>query len=84
LYGGGVDDAAEGADGIWAVYDIAADGGVLHDGRGDHDDIVSGASELLDDQVNHLAQGRIFVLEELGYAEEECCGLLSTPTFASE
>lgn len=84
LYGRGVDDAAEGADGIWAVHDVAADRRVLHDGRGDHDDIVGGARKLLDDQIDHLAERGIFVLEQLGDAEEEGRGFLPAPALAGE
>jgi hypothetical protein len=84
LHGRGIDDSAEGADRIRAVYDVAADGGVLHDGGGDHDDIVGGPSQLLDDQVDHLAEGGILVLEELGYAEEEGRGFLASPALAGE
>jgi hypothetical protein len=84
LDGGGIDDAAEGADGIGAVDDIAADGGVLHDGRGHHDDIVCGAGQLLDDQVDHLAQRGILVLEQLRDAEEESCGFVASPALARE
>ena len=84
MYSGSVDNAAEGADGIRAVYDVAADRGVFHDGGGDHDDIVGGASELLDDKVHHLAERGILVLEELGDAEEEGGSLLSSPALARE
>jgi hypothetical protein len=84
LYRGSVDYAAQGADGVRAVYDVAGDGGVLHDGGGDHDDIVGGASELLDDQVDHLAEGGILVLEELRDAEEERRGFLASPALAGE
>jgi hypothetical protein len=84
LHGRGINDAAKGADCIGAVYDVAADGGVLHDGGGDHDDIVGGASELLDDQVDHLAERGILVLEELRDAEEEGRGFLAAPVLAGE
>lgn len=84
LYGGGIDNAAQGTDGVGAVDDIAGDGGVLHDGRGDHDHVVGGASELLDDQVDHLAQRCILVLEQLGDAEEEGGGFLTSPALAGE
>jgi hypothetical protein len=84
LHGRGVDDAAEGADGVGAVYDVAADGCVLHYGGGDHDDIVGGASELLDDQVDHLAERGILVLEQLRYAKEEGCGFLASPALSGE
>ena len=84
LYCGGVDDAAEGADSIWAVYDVAADRCVLHDGRGDHNHIVGRTSELLDDQIDHLAERGIFVLEQLGDAEEEGRGFLPAPALSGE
>jgi hypothetical protein len=84
LDGRGVDDTAQGTDGVCAVDDVAADGRVLHDGRGDHDDIVGRAGELLDDQVDHLAERGIFVLEELGDAEEERGGFLAAPALAGE
>jgi hypothetical protein len=84
LDGGGVNDAAQGADRIGAVYDIAADGGVLHDGRRDHDDIVGRAGQLLDDQVDHLAQRGILVLEQLRDAEEERRGFVASPALARE
>lgn len=84
LDGGGIDNAAQGADGVGAVDDVAADRGVLHDGGGDHDHVVSRAGQLLDDQVNHLAQRGIFVLEQLGDAEEEGGGFLASPALAGE
>jgi hypothetical protein len=84
LYGGGVDDSAEGADRIGAVHDIAADRSVLHNGGCDHDDIVGRAGQLLDDKVDHLAERGILVLEELRYAEEECRGFLAPPALARE
>jgi len=84
LHGGGIDDSAEGADRIGAVHDIAADRSVLHDGGRDHDDIVGRARQLLDDEVDHLAERGILVLEELGYAEEEGGGFLASPALARE
>jgi hypothetical protein len=82
LYGGSIDDAAQSTDGVCTVYDVAAYGGVLHDGGGDHNNIVGRASELLDNQVDHLTKGGILVLEQLGNAEEECCGFLASPALA--
>jgi hypothetical protein len=84
LYGGGVDNAAQGTDGVGAVHDIAANGGVLHDGGGDHDHVVGRARQLLDDQVHHLAQRCILVLEQLRDAEEERGGFLASPALAGE
>ena len=66
-----INNATQGADGIGAVDGVGAAAGILHDGAGDHDDVLGGAGELLDDEVNHLAQAGILVLEELRDAEEE-------------
>lgn len=84
LYGGSIDDAAQSANSVRAVYDIAAHRGVLHDGGCDHDDIVSGASELLDDQIHHLAERRILVLEKLRDTKKQRCGFLASPALARE
>jgi len=84
LYGRGIDNAAQSTDGVGAVHDIAANGCVLHDGGCDHDHVVGGASELLDDQVDHLAQRSILVLEQLRDAEEEGGGFLASPALAGE
>ena len=84
LYGGSINNAAQSTNGVRAVYNIAADRCVLHDGGCDHDNIVGGASELLDDQVHHLAQRCILVLEELRDTEEQCCGFLTSPALACE
>ena len=84
MHGRSIDDSAEGADRIGAVYDVAADGGVFHDRGRDHNDIVGRTSQLLDDKVHHLAEGGILVLEELRYTEEECCSFLSSPALTGE
>lgn len=84
LDGGSVNDTAESADRIGAVDDVAADRGVLHDGGSNHDDIVGRACELLDDEVDHLAERGIFILEELGDAKEEGGGFLPAPALAGE
>lgn len=84
LYGRGVDNATEGANGVGAVDDVAADRSVLHDGGGDHDNIIGRGGELLDDEVDHLAQRGIFVLEEFRDAEEEGRGFLAAPALAGE
>jgi hypothetical protein len=84
LHSGGIDDAAQGTDSVCAVHDVAADRDVLHDGRCDHDHVVGRAGELLDDQVDHLAQRGILVLEELRDAKEQCGGFLASPALAGE
>lgn len=71
-----VHDAAEGTDGVWSVYGFCAATGVLHDGAGDHDDVLGGVGQLLDDKVDHLAKTGIFILEELRDAEEEIGGFI--------
>ena len=45
--------------------------GILHDAARDHDDILGVLRKLLDDEVYHLPEGGIFILEQLGDAEEE-------------
>ena len=84
LHGGGIDDAAQRTDSVGAVYDIASNGGILHDRGCDHDHVVSGAGELLDDQVHHLAERCILVLEQLRDTKEECGSFLTPPAFARE
>lgn len=84
LDGGSVDDATQSTDGVGTVYDVASDSSVLHDTAGDHDDVLGGVGELLDDQVDHLAEGSIFVLEQLGNAEEERGCFILRELFASE
>lgn len=84
LDGGSVDNATQSTDGVGTVYDVASDSSVLHDTAGDHDDVLGGVGELLDDQVDHLAKGSIFVLEQLGDAEEERGGFVLGEFFAGE
>lgn len=71
-----VHDAAQSTNGVWSVDGLCAATSVLHDGAGDHDDILSGVGQLLDDKVDHLAKAGIFVLEEFRDAKEQSCGLV--------
>lgn len=66
-----INNAAQRADGVGAVDGIGAAARVLHDGACDHDGVLGGAGQLLDDEVDHLAQAGIFILEELRDAKEE-------------
>lgn len=66
-----IDNAAEGPDGVGPVDRIGTASRILHDCARDHDNVLGGAGQLLDDQVNHLAQAGILVLEELRDAKEE-------------
>ena len=79
-----VDDPAQRPDRVWSVDDLevrlhvlgwsaesAATPTRLHNRRRDHDDIVRDRRQLLDHEVDHLPQRAVFVLEQLGHAEEE-------------
>lgn len=78
-----VNNSAEGTDGVGTVNSIATTTSILHDCAGDHDDVLGGLGELLDDKVHHLAQAGIFVLEELGDSKEESSGLILREHLAS-
>jgi hypothetical protein len=66
-----IDNAAESTDGVRAIENITTDGGVLHDNARRHYNIFGGAGQLLQDEIDHLAQGGVLVLEQLRDAEEE-------------
>jgi hypothetical protein len=72
-----VDDAAQCSQSIRSVYSIASTTSVLHDGARNHDDILGGCGQLLNDEHDHLAETGIFVLEELGDSEEEGGGFVA-------
>ena len=65
-----VHDTAQGTNSIWSVDGLCAATSVLHDGARDHNDILGGVGQLLDDKVDHLAKAGIFVLEEFRDAKE--------------
>jgi hypothetical protein len=71
-----INNAAERSDGIGPVQNIAPNCGVLHNDTRRHDHIFGGASQLLQDQIHHLPQWRVFVLEKLGDSEEEGGGFI--------
>jgi hypothetical protein len=79
-----INNATQRTNGIGAVDNIAAYGRVLHDAAGDHDDILGGVGQLLDDQIDHLAERGIFVLEQLRDAEEEARGFVGRELLAGE
>lgn len=66
-----INDAAEGADSVGSEDGIGAAASILHNGASDHNDVLSRVGKLLDDKVDHLAEGGILVLEQLGDAKEE-------------
>ncbi len=66
-----INDTAQRANGVGPVDYLGAATGILHDRARNHDNILCRACQLLDDEVYHLAQARILVLEELRDAEEE-------------
>lgn len=71
-----INDAAESADSIRPIDSIGATSSIFEDGTCDHDDVLSGVGQFLDDKVDHLAQTGIFVLEELRNAEEQGGGFV--------
>lgn len=71
-----VDDAAQGSDGVGPENSVVAASGVLHDGASDHDNILCRIGQLLNDEVDHLSEAGILVLEQLRDAEEQCCGFI--------
>lgn len=75
---------AQRSNGVCPVNNIASHGCVLHNTAGDHDDIFGGIGELLDDKVDHLAQGGIFVLKQLRNAKEERGGFICREPLAGE
>jgi len=77
-----INNATEGADRIRAEDYVGATAGILHDGARDHNYVLGGTGQLLDHQVNHLAETGILVLEELRDAEEERCGLVGRKLLA--
>lgn len=77
-----INNATEGADRIRAEDHVGAAASILHDGARDHDDVLGGAGQLLDHQVDHLAETGILVLEELRDAEEERRGLVGRELLA--
>jgi hypothetical protein len=66
-----INNATERPNSVGTVDGVGAAACVLHDGARDHDNVLGRAGELLDDEVDHLAQAGILILEELRDAEEE-------------
>lgn len=76
MTGAYINDAAQRADSIRPVENITANSGILHNNTGGHDRVLCGICQLLQDQVYHLAQRGILVLEQLRDAEKERRGLI--------
>lgn len=77
-----INDPAQRADRIWPVDGVRAAPRVLHDGARHHDDVLCRAGNLLDDEVHHLAEARVLVLEQLRDAKEERRGLIGRELLA--
>lgn len=71
-----IDNTAQCSNSIGSEDNICATTGVFHNRAGNHDGVISGAGQLLDDKVYHLPQAGIFVLEELRDTEEESGGFV--------
>ena len=65
-----VGDRRQDPDGVCAV-EVDGRVHVLHQAAGDDDDLVRAGAHVLDDEVDHAAQGRVPGLEELGHAEKD-------------
>ena len=77
-----INNTTESTDGVGPVYSIGAAASILHNGTRNHDNILGGVGQLLDNKVNHLSQARIFILKELGYAEEAGGGFVGRELLA--
>lgn len=58
-----IDNTTQGPDGIWPVNNVGTTTSIFHDRAGDHNNILGGVGQLLDNEVHHLSQAGIFVLE---------------------
>ena len=76
--------ATQRPDSVRSVYDIASHCRVLHYTARNHDNILGGTGQLLDDKVDHLAEGGILVLEQLGDTEEEGGGFICSELLTGE
>jgi len=79
-----INDSAQCSDSIGSVYHVASHGGILHNTTRDHNDIFCGVCQLLDDKVDHLSKGGIFILEQLRDAKEEGSCFIGGKLFTSE
>ena len=68
-----VDYPTKSSDGISSIENVTSDRRIFHDTACHHDSIFSCICQLFNNQVNHLPQGGIFVLEELRDAKKEGC-----------
>lgn len=71
-----INDPAQGSNSIRPVNHVCATASILHNGTCDHDNILGGVGQFLDNKVDHLSQAGIFVLEELRDAEEQGSGFV--------
>lgn len=78
-----IDNTAQCPDSVWPEDDVGAAAGILHYGTRDHDDVLCRAGQLLNDEVDHLTQAGILVLEELRDTEEEGRGFILGKLLAS-
>ena len=80
-----INDPTQRPDGIRTVDDIAPHRRrILHNTARHHDHVLRRLRQLLDDEVDHLAERGIFVLEELADAEEEAGGFVGGEFLAGE
>lgn len=66
-----VNDPAKRPNRICPVQNITANRGILHDNTGGHDRILCRLRQVLENQIHHLSQRGILILEELRNAKEQ-------------
>ena len=75
---------AESPNGIYPVENVAPHSCVFHYATCDHNDILRSTRKLFDDQVHHLPERRVFVLEKFGDPKEEGRSFVGRKPFAGE
>lgn len=66
-----INNSTQSSDSVRSEDSVCATACVFHDRASDHDNVLCGVCQLLDDKVHHLPQAGIFVLEELRDTEEK-------------
>ena len=84
MYCAGINNSTKRTDSICSIDNITAHLTILHDTACHHDNILGSVGQLFDDQVYHLAQASVFVLEQFGDTKEQRSGFVGGESFARE
>lgn len=71
-----INDTTQRPNGIWPVDRICSSTSILHDCTCDHNNILCGMRQFLNDKVDHLPQAGIFILEQLRDTKEKGSGFV--------